>query len=122
MQERDIREVAADGAAGACVFAGKPFRRLLQIAYRTYWVRVMQQPRSFHSGPVRRGTADRTTRPGMSSRDGELKGESNEPLAKEASDSETLPDTGEENTRIEIASITSVDTRGDYEELGGVFP
>jgi hypothetical protein len=47
MQEKDNREVAADGAAGDCVFAGEPFRRLLQIAYRTYWVRELQQPRSF---------------------------------------------------------------------------
>ncbi len=78
VQERDTHEVAADGAAGDCVFAGEPFRRLLQIAYSTYWVRVLQQPRRFHSGPVRRGAADRTTRQGMSSRDGELKGESNE--------------------------------------------
>ncbi len=89
VQEWDNREVAADGAAGDCVFAGEPFRRLLQIAYRTYWVRVLQQPRSFYSGPVRRGAADRTTRLGINSRDGELKGESNEPVAKEVSDSET---------------------------------
>ena len=33
------------------------FRRLLQNAYRTYWVRELQQPRSFHSGPVRRGVS-----------------------------------------------------------------
>ena len=26
MQERDNREVAADGAGGDCVFAGEPFR------------------------------------------------------------------------------------------------
>ena len=26
MQERDNREMAADGAAGDCVFAGEPFR------------------------------------------------------------------------------------------------
>ena len=64
MQERDTREVAADGAAGDCVFAGEPFRRLLQIAYRTYWVRELQQPRSFYSGPVRRGEPNTTTRPG----------------------------------------------------------
>ena len=82
MQERDNREVAADGAAGDCVFAGEPFRRLLHIAYRTYWVRVLQQPRSFHSGPVRRGASDRTTRPRMSSREDELKGESNESVAE----------------------------------------
>ena len=57
------------------------FRRLLQIAYRTYWVRELQQPRSLHSGPARRGASDRTTRPRMSSRDEELKGESNEAVA-----------------------------------------
>ena len=42
MQERDNREVAADETAGDCVFAGEPFRRLLQIAHRTYWMRVLQ--------------------------------------------------------------------------------
>ncbi len=47
VQERNNREVAADGAAGDCVFAGEPFRRLLHIAYRTYSVRVLRQPRSF---------------------------------------------------------------------------
>ncbi len=35
VQERENREVAADGAAWDCIFAGEPFRRLLQIAYRT---------------------------------------------------------------------------------------
>ena len=58
------------------------FRRLMQIAYRTYWVRELQQPRRFHSGPARRGASDMTTRPGMSSREDELKGESNESVAK----------------------------------------
>jgi hypothetical protein len=91
VQEKDNREVAADGAAGDCVFAGEPSRRLLQIGYRTYWVRGLQQPRSFHSGPVRRGAADRTTRPGMSSRDGELKGESNEPVANGGIEPRTSP-------------------------------
>ena len=91
VQEKDNREVAADGAAGDCVFAGEPSRRLLQIGYRTYWVRGLQQPRSFHSGPVRRGAADRTTRPGMSLRDGELKGESNEPVANGGIEPRTSP-------------------------------
>ncbi len=54
------------------------FRRLLQNAYRTYWIRELQQPRSLHSGPVRRGASDQTTRPGMSSREDDLKEESNE--------------------------------------------
>jgi len=57
------------------------FRRLLQNEYRTYWLRELQQPRSFHSGPVRREASNKTTRPGMSSRDEELKGESNENVA-----------------------------------------
>ena len=95
VQERDNREVAADGAAGDCVFAGEPFRRLLQIAYRTYWVRVLQKPRSFYSGPVRRGASNRTTRPGMNSREDELKGESNEIKAEGGMNSETLPEPGE---------------------------
>ena len=90
-QEKDNREVAADEAAGDCVFAEEPFRRLLQIGYRTYWVRGLQQPRSFHSGPVRRGAADRTTRPGTRSRDGELKGESNEPVANGGIEPRTSP-------------------------------
>jgi hypothetical protein len=98
MQEKDNREVAADEAAGDCVFAVKPFRRLLQSAYRTYWVRVLQQPRSFHSGPVRRGAADRTTRPRMSSGKEELKGESAESVADSGIGFKTLPDAGEENT------------------------
>ncbi len=42
VQEGDNREVAADEAAGDCAFAGEPVRRLLQIAYCTYWARVLQ--------------------------------------------------------------------------------
>ncbi len=102
MQESDNHEVAADEAAEDCVFAGEPFRRLLQIAYRAYWVRVLQQPRSFHSDPVRRGAADRTTRPGMSSKDGELKGESAEPVPDGGIGPKTLPDAGVENNRTAI--------------------
>ena len=36
----------------------------------------------FYFGPVRRGASDRTTRPRMSSREDELKGESNESVVK----------------------------------------
>ena len=90
---------------GRCVFAGEPFRRLLEIAYRTYWVRVLQQPRSFHSGPVRRGAADRTTRPGMSSRKEELKGESAGSVADGGIGPKTLPDAGVENNRTAIGKI-----------------
>ena len=57
------------------------FRRLLQNAYRTYWVRELQLSRSFHSGPVRRGASDRNTRPGPSSREEEFNGESDESVA-----------------------------------------
>ncbi len=94
------------------------FRRLLQIAYNKYCVRERQEPRSFYSGPVRRGAADRTTRPGMSSKDGELKGGSREPVAEEASGSKTQPDAGEEN-RIKIATITSDDDHGRLREVRG---
>ncbi len=59
----------------------EPFRRMLQIAYRKYWVRELQLPRSLYSGLVRRGESHRTTRPGLSSREDELKGESNESVA-----------------------------------------
>ena len=97
-------------------------RRLLQIAYITYWAQERQEPRSFYSGPVRRGAADKTTRPGMSSKDGELKGGSSEPVAEEASGSKTQPDAGEEN-RIKIATITSDDDQGRLRGVrGGFFP
>ena len=74
-----MAEERPQGSASALL---ELFRRLLQNAYRTYWVRELQQSRSFHSGPVRRGALDRTTRPGMSSREDELKGESNESVTK----------------------------------------
>ena len=46
-----------------------------------------------------------TTRPGMSSRDGELKGESAEPLADGGIMPKTLPDAGVENNRTAIGKI-----------------
>ena len=75
MQERDNRKVAADGAAGDCVFAEEPFRRFLQIAYRTYWVRELQKPRSFYSGLVQQGELKRTTRTGSSAAESTQGGE-----------------------------------------------
>ncbi len=114
MQERDNREVAADGAAEDYVFAGEPFRWLRQIAYRTYWVRVLQQPRSFHSGPVRRGAADKTTRPGMSSREEELKGESAESMTDGGIGPKTLPDAGVEHNRTTIGKVAFDADLGAY--------
>ncbi len=81
-QEEDHSVFAEERPQGFASALLELFRRLLQIAYRTYWVRELQQPRSFHSDPVRRGASDRTTRPGMSSREDELKGESNESIAE----------------------------------------
>ncbi len=99
------------------------FRWLLHIAYRTYWVRDLQQPRSFHSGPVRRGASDRTTRPGMSSRDEEIKGESAESVVDGGIGPKTLPDAGEENTpHNDRDDRLRRRPRGDCEELVGFFP
>ena len=81
------------------------FRRLLQIAYCTYWVRELQQPRSLHSGPARRGASDRTTRPRTSSRKEELKGESAGSVADGGIGPKTLPDAGVENNRTTIGKI-----------------
>ena len=81
------------------------FRRLLQIAYRTYWVRELQQPRSFQSGPVRRGASDRTTRPRMSSRDEELKGKSNESVADGGIGLQTSAGRGRGGSRATIRTI-----------------
>ena len=98
------------------------FRRLLQNAYRTYWVRELQQSRSFHSGPVRRGASDRTTRPGMSSRDEELKGESAESVADGGIGPKTLPDAGEKKTPHNARDDRlRRRPRGDCEERVGVF-
>ena len=97
------------------------FRRLLQNAYRTYWVRELQQSRSFHSGPVRRGAADRTTRPGMSSGKEELKGESAETVADGGIGLKTLPDAGEENNRTEIGKISFDADQGRLQERVGGF-
>jgi hypothetical protein len=81
-QEEDHSVVAVARPQGTAPVLLEPFRRLMQIAYRTYWVRELHQPRRFHSGPARQRASDRTTRPRMSSREDELKGESNEYVAK----------------------------------------
>ena len=81
-QEEDHNDVAVARPQGTALALLELFQRLLQIGYRTYKVREPQQPRSFYSGPARRGESDRTTRPIMSSTEGELKRESNENMAE----------------------------------------
>ena len=81
-QEEDHSVVAVVMPQGAAPALLEPFRRLLHIGYRTYWVRELQQPRSFYSGPARRGESDRTTRPRRRSMEGELKWKSNENMAE----------------------------------------
>ncbi len=72
-------EAAGDCASTAAIFFDGFCR---SRTARTRWVRELHQPRRFPSGPARRGASDKTTRPGMSSREDELKGESNESVAK----------------------------------------
>ncbi len=52
LKEEDHRVVAEERSQGTASALLELFRRLLQIAYRTYWVRELQQPRSLYSGPV----------------------------------------------------------------------
>ncbi len=107
-QEEDHSGVAEERPQGIASALLELFRRLLQIAYRTYWVRDLQQPRSFHSGPVRRGEADKTTRPRMSLREDKLKGESNESVAEGDIGLQTSARRGRrEYTAQAIATITS---------------
>ena len=84
----------------------------MQTAYRTYWIRELQQPRSFHSGPVRRGATDKTTRPGPSSRQEEFNGESDESGADGGIGSYNSPGRGRGETAKRLGRSPSTPTQG----------
>ena len=81
-------------------------------------------PRRTNAGPVRRGATDRTTRPGMSSRDGELKGASNELVADGGIEPQTSPsEQPEPAAREDRVDLRRRRTQGRLRGArGGFFP
>ena len=122
LQEEDHSALAEERPQGTVSALLELFRRLLQIAHRTYRVRELEQPRSFYSGLVQRGESNKTTRPGGSTERSTQEGEQRARGRRRRRVPEPLHRSSRSPLQGKISSIFAADApQGRLLDAGGGF-